>query len=127
MLKTGLNISNLPEKLLDYRIIAPSLSHGDPFQRAVSTVIAQEIYFGRLDRNSITQEVIDSYHPSKCSKEILARMVETAYLSRSYDILFDIASMYTDRFGMNFRMMGWEMISGLKLLVRTVLKVVLGR
>lgn len=122
LLKRGHKLSNMEENLLEYRVLTQSLSHSDPYLRAVNTVIAQEIYFGRLDREKLSKEIIDGYHPQKCSQEVLKRMVETAYLSRSYDVIFDIANINTKRFGADPQMMVWELISGLKMVVNKVVQ-----
>jgi glycosyltransferase involved in cell wall biosynthesis len=121
-LKKGLKLANLSGILLHYRILPPSLSHGNPFQRLMHTLVAQDLYFGSLKTDQLSEDLIEArYNPVKCDRETLRRMVEVAYLSRSYDSIFKVASLYTERFGMNGRIMFWELISGIKMVLSRLL------
>jgi glycosyltransferase involved in cell wall biosynthesis len=121
-LKKGLKIANLADVLLHYRILPPSLSHGNPFLRLMHTLVAQDLYFGTLKADQVREDLIDArYNPAKCDRETLEKMVEVAYLSRSYDSIFQVASLYTERFGMKGRIMLWELICGVKMVLSRLL------
>ena len=121
--KRGYKVANLPQPLIKYRILRSSVSHSDPFLRLRNTVVAQEMFFNRLKQGEVNEDVLGPrYNATNCSKNILYRMVEQAYLGRGYDVIWRVALLYTKRFGFNLKVAYWVVICEIRSLAKKVLE-----